>query len=385
MPHPFFDVNTFPWDREDAKKLRGLLEELYTDVPEIKDVYVECGGAEIEVEWGQKAKLVWGEVLKELCAKQRLRKLCDVVEGDHPDAENVKVIITKIRAAKPDSSDPSPPGPVPASFQVSLVHLSADKTMKERQTGIIFSHGQGTSKNPYYYILTAGHADIAKLKTVNFWCETGAYDGTGGGFIAERCLDLPFESFGRTLLYNESWKDWSASLRLTGLLLFRVADDNFRPPPGRSPAPFDSVFFVAPYPTFDGRVHGCPRVEIGGVVTRASWDFTNGKEAVAFAAVWQWDWGGNYMPEISGAMSGGGVQIQAHDKIAGVFLTTVKLDDKDRGIGIRADGVKEILELYERKSKGPLALLQRLFLGDPDGAELRPERLSDWILRRFLG
>jgi hypothetical protein len=75
MPHPFFDVPSYPWHRADAIAAYKVLYDAIRPPATIDTIYRECGPDPAPLALGKAPNEIWKDVLELLTVASRLRKL----------------------------------------------------------------------------------------------------------------------------------------------------------------------------------------------------------------------------------------------------------------------------------------------------------------------
>jgi hypothetical protein len=96
MPHPFFDLPSYPWHLNDAAVLHRSLHQAIRDVDRIDNLYRQCLADPPPLNLKVPPDSVWTQVLNNLSVALKLRRLCDLIvadqqlQGIHPAALAVR-------------------------------------------------------------------------------------------------------------------------------------------------------------------------------------------------------------------------------------------------------------------------------------------------------
>jgi len=94
MPHPFFDVGTFPWSRPEAIAFHDALSRAITVPARINVIYQQAGGVTL-LNIGQAPDLVWKEAIDHCATHGLLRQLCQRLrtQGEWTTLEPVVIAV----------------------------------------------------------------------------------------------------------------------------------------------------------------------------------------------------------------------------------------------------------------------------------------------------
>ncbi len=102
MEHPFFDVISFPANRDEAKNLHRVLALAEQDGERIRLIYTQSGSNDLPpLTLPRAADLVWDEVMRNLTSRGFFKSFCDLVKTRFSNAKPILDAVTAVEDAKP--------------------------------------------------------------------------------------------------------------------------------------------------------------------------------------------------------------------------------------------------------------------------------------------
>lgn len=98
MPHPFFDVAQYPFQRQEASEFHRALWQSIAVPARIDLIYKQCGDNLPPLALGQAPDVIWKEALQALAAARLIRRLCEVLRSESGAA--LEDVIRVIEAAR---------------------------------------------------------------------------------------------------------------------------------------------------------------------------------------------------------------------------------------------------------------------------------------------
>lgn len=99
MPHPYFDVATYPWYRPEADRLHEVLTQIAREPGRIDMLYQRSGKNLPALAQGAPG-LIWSDALRHLTQQGALRRFLEIIAEEYPGNETVQDAVAAVISAK---------------------------------------------------------------------------------------------------------------------------------------------------------------------------------------------------------------------------------------------------------------------------------------------
>ncbi len=100
MAHPFFEVITFPFNREEGKALYNILKQAEKNIARIRNIYDQCAANLPSLTLSAGPDNLWDEVLRNLTSFGALKNLCDLIKIQFAGQQLILDAINAVEKAK---------------------------------------------------------------------------------------------------------------------------------------------------------------------------------------------------------------------------------------------------------------------------------------------